>query len=178
LSSGRLRSKLSFPSLERKLMRSTMNFFRTFSQRGPLANQRGLTLIEIMVVLMIIGGLAAVLGKTVFDNLANAKVKQTRLQFSEVSKALEMYNGDCGGLPTTEQGLQALLADPGKDVCPNWGPKPYSKKTVMTDPWGRPLIYESDGTNFVLKSLGADRREGGEGDKKDLSSTDGEEPQK
>lgn len=138
-----------------------------------LRNQRGLTLIEIMVVLLIVGGLASFLGKAVYDNLKNANVKQTRLQFIEVAKQLEMYNADCAGFPSTEQGLQALTQDPGKDVCPNWGPVAYLK-AMPKDAWGRPIVYESDGATYVLKSLGADRREGGTGDGKDLLSTDPE----
>lgn len=139
-----------------------------------LTNERGLTLIEIMVVLLIIGGLAATLGKTVYDSLTNANVKQTRLRFNEVSKALEMYNGDCSGFPTTEQGLAVLMADPGKDVCANWGPAPYLKKKVAEDAWGRQILYESDGSTYVLKSLGKDRKEGGTGENKDLYNTDEE----
>lgn len=136
-----------------------------------LNNQKGLTLIEIMVVIVIIGGLAAVLGRSVFDNLGNANVKTTRAQFQEVSKQLEMYNADCGGFPTTDQGLQVLMEDPGKDVCANWGPNPYLKQ-MPKDAWQRALIYESDGTDFELRSLGSDRKAGGSGTAKDLSSKD------
>lgn len=142
---------------------------------NPLKNERGLTLIEIMVVLLIVGGLAATLGRSVFNNLARSNVQQTRLRFGEIAKALELYNGDCGGYPTTEQGLDVLLKDPGKDVCPNWGPKAYSAKSITVDAWNRAILYESDGTNYVLKSLGSDRRDGGDGDAKDLLSTDGNE---
>jgi len=136
-----------------------------------LANQRGLTLIEIMVVMVIIGGLAAVLGQTVFGNLGKANVKTTRAQFQEISKQLEMYNADCGGYPTTDQGLQALATDPGKDVCPNWGPNAYYKG-IPKDAWNRALLYDSDGSTFELRSLGSDRKEGGDGTAKDLSSND------
>lgn len=140
--------------------------------RRPLSNERGMTLIEIMVVLLIVGGLMATLGQTVFSSFARSKVQQTRLKFAELSKSLELYNGDCGGFPSTEQGLAVLLADPGKDVCANWGPKPYATKSILSDMWGRAIIYESDGNTFLLKSLGSDRREGGVEDGKDLLSTD------
>jgi general secretion pathway protein G len=154
-----------------------MNSSRSlFSHRNPIANERGLTLIEIMVVLLIVGGLAATLGQAVFNNLARSNVQQTKLRFGEIAKALEMYNGDCGGFPTTEQGLQVLMADPGKEVCPNWGPKAYTTKPVTIDSWSRPIIYESDGTNYVLKSLGSDRRENGTGDAKDLIYPDDSAP--
>ena len=136
-------------------------------------NSSGMTLIEIMVVLLIIGGLAAVLGKTVFSSLANSEVQQTKIQFKQVSQQLEMYNSTCGSYPSTEQGLQALIQDPGKDVCPNWGPEPYLKD-IPKDAWKKPLIYESDGSTFVLKSLGKKSRAGGTGAEKDLLSTDPE----
>ena len=134
-------------------------------------NSKGMTLIEIMVVIVIIGGLLATLGRTVFTSLANSEVQQTKIQFKQVSQQLEMYNSTCGNYPTTEQGLQALVQDPGKDVCPNWGPEPYLKD-IPKDAWKKPLIYESDGSSFVLKSLGKKARAGGTGAEKDLLSTD------
>lgn len=136
-----------------------------------MQNEFGMTLIEIMVVIIIIAGLAATLGQTVFKNLGNANVKQTRIQFQEVAKQLEMYNADCGSYPTTEQGLQALSQSPGADACPNWGPNPYYGKTPK-DAWNRTLIYESDGNSFVLRSLGSDKKTGGDGTAKDISSAD------
>ena len=138
---------------------------------GFRLNESGMTLIEIMVVLLIVGGMAAILGQTVFKNLKNSEVKQTKIQFKEIMKQLELYKNDCGSFPTTEQGLQALITDPGKDVCPNWGPESYLK-TEPKDAWKKPLIYESDGNEFVLKSLGSDRKDGGTGAAKDLLSTD------
>lgn len=153
-------------------MKSIRLSSQAFSFRRHASNERGLTLIEIMVVILIIGGLAATLGQSVFNSLRNSNVSQTRLRFGEIAKALEMYNGDCGGYPSTETGLQALMTDPGKDVCPNWGPQPYAVKAVLVDAWNRPILYESDGATFLLKSLGADRRDGGTGDGKDLLSTD------
>lgn len=155
-------------------MRTFKVFPVSVAVRGTLANQRGLTLVEIMIVLLILAGLLVTVGKQVFDNFSNANVKNTRLRFGEVSKSLEMYNADCQAMPTTEQGLAVLMVDPGKDVCPNWGPSPYLKKSVATDAWGKAFIYESDGTTFVLKSLGKDKKDGGTGANSDLLSTDGE----
>jgi general secretion pathway protein G len=124
-----------------------------------------------MVVLILVAGVAAVVGQTVFNTFGNANVRTTRMLFKEVEKQLELYNADCGSFPTTDQGLQALVTEPGADVCTNWGPNPYFKQ-VPKDAWGRSLIYDSDGSSFVLKSLGSDRKEGGTGTAKDLLSTD------
>lgn len=136
-------------------------------------NNKGMTLIEIMIVMIILGGLLAFLGKSVMDNFQKSRVKQAKIQIAEVSKQLEVYNSDCQKFPTTEQGLQALVTNPGADACPNWGPNPY-QKSLPKDPWGGAFIYESDGSTFTLKSLGRDKKEGGEGYDKDLSSEDTE----
>ena len=130
-------------------------------------NEKGMTLLEIMIVLVILGGLIAILATKVTGRLKTARVRQAQLQISEYGKALDMYFTDCNQYPSTEENLQALVAAPS--TCPNWGPDPYTKK-VNKDPWGGDFIYESTGNNYVLKSLGSDHREGGTGDAADISS--------
>lgn len=133
-------------------------------------NQAGMTLIEIMIVIAIVGGLMAVLGSNVVSKLGKSRVDNTRIHMKEIAKQLDMYNADCSVYPTTEEGLEALSTSPG-EACPNWGPEPYLKPNPK-DAWNQPYIYESDGSTFVIRSLGADRREGGDGNNKDLSSDD------
>jgi general secretion pathway protein G len=130
-------------------------------------NEKGMTLLEIMIVLVILGGLIAILATKVTGRLKTARVRQAQLQISEYGKALDMYFTDCNQYPSTEEGLPALVAAPS--TCANWGPDPYTKK-VNKDPWGGDFIYESTGNNYVLKSLGSDHREGGTGDAADISS--------
>ncbi len=134
-----------------------------------IRNSRGMTLVEIMVVLAIIGGLIGILAGTVNKQFKKARTKQARIQISEIGKSLDLYLTDCGSYPTTEQGLQALVEQPSD--CKNWGPDAYIKK-VPTDPWGAPFIYELRGNSFVLKSLGDDKKEGGSGTAADISSDD------
>ncbi len=139
-------------------------------KRRSRMNERGMTLIEIMIVLVIIGGLMAVLGTSAVTYLNKSKMDTAKIQIKEISKSLEAYNLTCNAYPTTDEGLKALTASPG-DSCPNWGPEAYMKKEPK-DPWGRPYIYESDGGNFTLVSTGKDRKSGGEGYDKDISSAD------
>ena len=102
-------------------------------------NEKGMTLLEIMIVLVILGGLIAILATKVTGRLKTARVRQAQLQISEYGKALDMYFTDCNQYPSTEENLQALVAAPS--TCPNWGPDPYTKK-VNKDPWGGDFIYE------------------------------------
>ena len=132
-----------------------------------IRNQKGMTLLEIMIVMVILGGLIAVLAGTVQNNLKKSKVKQAKIQISEYGKALDMYFTDCNNYPSTEEGLQALMQAPSS--CSNWGPDPYLKK-LNPDPWGNQFVYESQGQTYELKSLGADKREGGSGYDNDISS--------
>lgn len=132
-----------------------------------LRNKKGMTLLEIMIVLVILGGLIAILATQVTSRLKKAKIRQAQIQISEYGKALDMYFTDCNSYPTTEEGLGALVTAPGS--CSNWGPDPYLKK-VNKDPWGGEFVYETAGNNYILKSLGADRREGGTGENADVSS--------
>ena len=129
-----------------------------------------MTLIEIMIVMAILGGLMAFLGKTVFSQFGKAQIKQTRIQLSEIGKAFELFGVDCGSLPSTEQGIEALLSDTGS--CPNWGPDPYLKKSPK-DAWNNEIFYENNGNGgYLLISYGADGREGGEAKNKDITSDD------
>ncbi|PIT98982.1 MAG: type II secretion system protein GspG [Bdellovibrionales bacterium CG10_big_fil_rev_8_21_14_0_10_45_34] len=147
--------------------------FELFSNNLKKISQshaKGMTLIEIMIVLMILGGILALVGTQVNKNLRKSKISQAKVQMGEIKRALETYYTDCGSFPPSEQGLNALLEAP--ESCPNWGPEAYTKKQVLDDPWGQRFIYEQDGANFTLRSLGEDKREGGSGYAADISSED------
>ena len=148
-----------------------MKFLNLFGIRNLsprfTGNQKGMTLIEIMIVLAILGGLIAVLVTQVTNRLKTANIRQAKIQMAEYGKSLDLYYTDCNQYPTTEEGLQALVAAPSS--CPNWGPDPYVKK-INKDPWGGEFTYEFAGNSYVLRSLGSDRREGGTKDAADISS--------
>lgn len=136
-----------------------------------MGNQKGMTLLEIMIVVGLIGGLLAVLGQTIFSNRDNARIGQARIQMSEIGKALEMFYTACNFYPSTDQGLRALVEAPtGDPSCPNWGPEPYIKKNVLKDPWGNEFVYERGDGTYNLTSYGKDGRPGGTGSGKDISS--------
>src|ERR1700722_13471792 len=142
-------------------------------RKAIIRNQRGMTLIEIMIVLVILGSMAGVLVVQVSKSLQKSRVQQAKILISEVGKALDQFNTDCGFYPTTDQGIQALVTLPaGGKTCSNWGPESYIKK-MPKDPWHNDLIYNcTDGQHYTLKSLGADGKEGGEGLNADISSED------
>ncbi|MGY0218948.1 type II secretion system major pseudopilin GspG [Endozoicomonadaceae bacterium StTr2] len=133
-------------------------------QVGPKA-QTGFTLIEIMVVVVILGILAALIVPNIMSRPDQAKVTAARSDIKALSSAMEIYRLDNGHYPSTEQGLEALVSKPsGQPVPRNWNPEGYLKK-VPVDPWGNPFIYLSPGNHgqYDVYSLGADGREGGEG---------------
>lgn len=141
--------------------------FKNTIHRKVLKNSRGMTLLEIMIVLAILGGLVAVLAGQVTSRLAKARVKEAKIQIAEIGKSLDMFYTDCGYYP--EEGLGALIE--ADSNCPNWGPDPYLKR-VPKDPWGSEFIYEYENGSYILISYGADRREGGAKLDKDISSED------
>ena len=130
---------------------------------------RGFTLLELLVVMVIIGLLAAYVGPKYFSQIGKSEVKTTRAQIVGFEKALQQFRLDVGRYPTTEQGLQGLLtAPPG---TPKWD-GPYLEKTVPLDPWGRPYVYLSPGEHgdIDISSTGRDGRPGGEGLDADITN--------
>ncbi len=135
-------------------------------------HKHGMTLIEIMLVLVLVGFLISIFARDLFGVGESGKVKATRLAIGTIEQALGLYRMDCNTFPTTDQGLKALETAPaGGRPCPDYNPRGYmgGKKTPK-DPWGNDFLYESNGSEYEVKSLGADGAEGGEGFDKDLSS--------
>ena len=130
----------------------------------------GFTLIEIMVVLVIIGVLAALIAPNVLDRASDAKVTAARTDVNNLMQALKLYKLDNQRFPSGEQGLEALVRKPSAGpVPPNW--KPYLDK-LPNDPWGRPYQYLNPGVKGEIDvfSLGADGQPGGEGHNADVGS--------
>ena len=132
-----------------------------------LRNRRGMTLLEIMIVLAILASLIGVLASQINSRMKKAKINQAKIQIGELGKALDMYYTDCNAYPSSAEGLQALVTQPSN--CAQWGPDSYVKK-MPKDPWGTDFIYESQGNTYNLISLGADKKEGGSGENADISS--------
>ena len=131
---------------------------------------RGFTLIELMVVLVIIGVLAALIVPNVLDRADDARQTAARTDVTNLMQALKLYRLDNQRFPTSEQGLQALIAKPTSGPQPlNW--KPYLEK-LPNDPWGRPYQYLSPGVKgeIDVMSFGADGQSGGEGKDADIGS--------
>lgn len=135
-----------------------------------LRNNRGMTLIEIIIVVTILAALVAMLGTRVADARRKSQVKEARIQIGEIRKALDMYFTDCSKYPSTAEGFNALVAG-GESTCQNWGPEPYMNK-IPKDPWNNPFQYYNEGGKVVIISYGEDGREGGTGYAKDVSSED------
>ena len=139
-------------------------------RRAWKALQKGFTLIELMVVLVIIGVLAALIVPNVLDRADDARVMAAKTDVNNLMQALKLYKLDNQRLPTSEQGLQALIAKPANGpIPPNW--KPYLDK-LPNDPWGRPYQYLNPGIKGEtdVMSLGADGQAGGEGKNADIGS--------
>lgn len=134
----------------------------------------GLTLIELIVVLIVIGLLAGLVAPQILGRVSDAKITTARTQIELLGVALENYRLDNGVYPSTQQGLEALRAKPsGSPDARNWR-GPYLKKAVPADPWGRAYLYKSPGekdrAGFDLTTLGRDGQAGGSGEDADLTS--------
>ena len=143
------------------------------SDAGPAARGRragGFTLIEIMVVLVIIGVLAALIAPNVLNRASDSRVTAARADVNNLMQALKLYKLDNQRYPSAEQGLEALVRKPtGGPGAPNW--KPYLDK-LPADPWGKPYQYLNPGLKGEIDvfSFGGDGQAGGEGNDADIGS--------
>jgi general secretion pathway protein G len=129
----------------------------------------GFTLIELMVVLFILGLLAALVAPRLIGQVGKAKQKSAQAQIHLLATALDLFYLDVGRYPTTEEGLKVLRDKP--DNMPAWS-GPYLDKLTPNDPWGRPYIYKCPGEHgpYDLSSLGADGAPGGDGENQDITN--------
>lgn len=127
----------------------------------------GFTLLELLVVILILGLLAAFVIPNIIGAGDKAKRDLVCSQMGSTSSALDMFKMDNGMYPDSEEGLAALVTNPDGDKYPAYSTKPYMKR-VPKDSWGQPLQYIQKGDAFDLISFGPDRKEGGSGDNADI----------
>lgn len=141
---------------------------------GAIQSEQGLTLIEIIVVVAILGLLATTVAPSVFQHVGTAKRTAARSQIELLGAALDAYRLDNDLYPTTEQGLEALRVLPTTEPEPRSWRGPYLKRDVPADPWDRPYVYlypgEVNPMSYDLLSLGRDGLPGGDGDDADILS--------
>ena len=127
----------------------------------------GFSLIELLIVIVILGGLVAVVAPGLMDTAGQAKRDIVCLKMNDLQKRLDMFKLDNGTYPDTEEGFEALLSNPDTDKYPNYRAKPYLKK-LPKDSWQTPFVYIKQGDGFELISFAEDRKEGGEENAKDI----------
>jgi general secretion pathway protein G len=154
---------------------TAMNSFRSARPSAISARiARGFTLIEIMVVITILGVLAALIVPRVVGRTDDAKIAAAKQDIATIMQALKLYRLDNGRYPTTDQGLQALIVKPTTEPVPtNWKQGGYIERTgVPVDPWGDPYKYLNPGIKGEIDvfSLGRDKANGGEGPDADIGS--------
>lgn len=138
-----------------------MTHNKTLTNR--LASKRGLTLLEIMMVIALLGLILGFIGKNVFSRFSSGKQKITQIYLSEINGALQQYKLDCNDFP---KNIEALVTNPGD--CPAYAVEGYIKKSQLKDPFNCSVSYSYDGGNIALKSLGDKCQEGGEGQATDI----------
>ena len=127
-------------------------------------NNKGFSLAEIMIVLVIIGAIMGIILPKINEGRDNSNVRNTKIRMTEVENKINEYQADCGKLPTSLDFLVSDIAD-----CKNWTSN-KKNKNLLKDEWQNELTYEVSGSGFNLKSLGKDKKEGGSGPDKDIFS--------
>jgi len=141
-----------------------------------MKNNKGFTLLEIIVVVFILGLLAAIVAPKIIGRTDEARITQAKVQMKSFETALKLFKLDNGFYPSTEQGLDALVEKPTVgDIPQKYREGGYlEQKKIPLDPWGNPYVYISPGIqgDFDIISYGADRKEGGEDKNADIKSWD------
>ena len=140
-------------------------------KKGQKRVKAAFTLLELLVVILILGLLAAFVVPNIIGAGDKAKRDLVCSQMGSVSSALDMFKMDNGMYPDTEEGLKALVSNPDADKYPAYSSKPYMKR-VPKDSWGQPIQYIKTDNGFDLISFGPDRKEGGSGDNADIKYSD------
>lgn len=154
-------------------MTRLLRALRALTRDRRLHDRSGMTLLEVLVVMVIIGLIATLGSLQLMGYLGRAKVDTAKLQIQELGTALDLFRMDVGRVPTSEEGLAALMTRP--ESADRWGGPYLRKKATLADPWNRPYRYVSPGASggeYDLVSLGADGRQGGDGENRDVSSSD------
>jgi len=132
--------------------------------------QRGFSLLELVIVLIILGTIMGFLAPRIFGNVEKANQSSARVKMEQLSGQLEVMRLEVGRYPSTQEGLAALLAKPGS--MEKWNGPYVRDATTLKDPWGNDFKYTSpaDGKPFAIVSMGSDGKDGGEGDAKDIAN--------
>ena len=144
-----------------------MKMKQSFHSRNAV---RGMTLIEILVVLVLIGIVMGIVGGNFLGKSEEAKRKAAKIEIGQISQALDLYKLETGRFPTSQEGFQALITAP--TGVNNWNGPYWKKDSVPKDPWNNEYKYMAPGQHgaYDIISLGADGREGGEGPNRDITS--------
>ncbi len=139
--------------------------------RTRRARELGMTLIEILVVLVLLAVIMSVVAGNYLGRGEKAKADAAKIEIGQIGQTLDLYKLEIGRYPTTQEGLQALISAPSG--VSNWNGPYWKKQSVPKDPWGNEYKYTSPGANapYDILSYGADGKEGGEGPNKDISSS-------
>jgi general secretion pathway protein G len=135
-----------------------------------LLKRGGFTLLELLIVMIIIGLLAALIGPKMIGRVGESRQTVAKQQIEGFSSAMEMYKLDTTKYPTQEQGLEALVTEP--QGIANWKGPYLKKKFIPKDPWGNNYVYTYPGEHgdYDIVSYGADGNSGGDGEAKDVAS--------
>ncbi len=134
-------------------------------KRFPSRRERGFTILEIVIVFILLAGIMAFVGPKIFEQMGRAKSQEARIRIQQLSGQIEMYKLEVGKYPDN---LGALVRNPGSD---KWN-GPYAKETDLKDAWGNDYRFTvpGQGKAYDLVSLGADGKEGGEGENRDVTN--------